>query len=181
MNLSLKFYEGKEFIAEINVLKILFKDIVCKLCDEVECFTEMIDFHTHFFLQHWGEAVKTLQYNEIREYSPSLPAAIFRCLFCDQFFKSSNPYSPTSNIKFHVTEICSLAKNRPENVPIEDCYIKITDMATIRESVYPKLMKLYKCKLCGKAPRDRDSKVSNFKAMLHHFYEYHQREYFYYK
>ena len=84
-------------------------------------------------------------------------------------------------IEYHIKNICNFAKSRPKDFPIEKCYIKVTEMDTINKYVYPKLTKLYSCKICNKVPKDSESKVSNFKAILKHFYHYHENELFYYQ
>ncbi|MCL4378277.1 MAG: hypothetical protein M1409_07860 [Actinobacteria bacterium] len=141
----------------------------------------MNDFHRHFFLQHWEDVAKILQYDEIRLYNPSLPVAIYKCLFCKQFFKISNPENPNSFIEFHIKNRCESAKNNRSNLPVEKCYVKVVDIDTIKKNVYPKLTKLYICKICNKIPRNKDSKESNLKAILNHFYNNHLDELFYYK
>lgn len=180
LNLLLRIYINKKFLAEICILKILFKDIICRLCKKEENFQEMKDFHRHLFMKHWPDIVKTLQYDEIRMYNPSLPVAIYKCSFCKQFFKATNPENPRSFVEYHITHRCEIAKNKRNNLPIEKCYIEVLDIDTIKKNVYTKLTKLYICKICNKIPRDKDSKDNNLKAMLKHFYKDHP-ELFYYK
>ena len=179
LSLLLRIYENNEHIAEITVLKTLFKDIICKICKE--SFVEINNFHSHLVLHHWSDFIETLRYDEVRIYNPSLPIAIYKCQLCKKFLKINNPENPTSFVEYHINYNCNYPKEKIKGIPIDKCYLKINKIDTIKKHVYPKLTKLYECKICKKVPRNHDSKESNLKAILYHFYSHHQNEFFYYK
>jgi len=148
-------------IGETYILKITPPIISCKIhsCSfETDSIENMM---SHFKKCHLSNFIEHITYKEIREYDKSLPPEIYKCPHCPFYSYTDYPQNATTAICNHIESV--------HHKQVRFCVVSIID--EIRQSVFPNLPFVYKCKSCG-------SHFRNFskKKQVEHFFEKHENE-----
>jgi hypothetical protein len=128
-------HEGTTYM--ITPVELIVK-VTCRLCEFAASSKEDILCHVVSF--HMDQFFRLLSYEEMRDRIPSLPYSIYKCHYCTEFVKSSDPTNPTS-------AICNHFKERHDDKRID--FMAIFDIEEIRKNVIRDLPSIYECTLCG--------------------------------
>jgi hypothetical protein len=117
----------------------------CRFCDFSSSHEEVL--LSHIESVHLDKLFTSLNWQEMRQHDPMLPAGIYRCSYCDFYVASNDPRNPTSAIINHITDKCPKVPRGQGTIRIS--FRVINDVSEIREHVIKSLPRIYKCLLCG--------------------------------
>jgi len=169
LKVEIQMEKHNHLISEVYILKFALPIIRCKhiACNfETYCREEMV---SHFEKYHLHNLIEHLSYEEVREYDKSLPHKIYKCDYCNFYSREDDPQTPTSAICWHIENECSKVDHGKG--PPQICFRVVDDIDEIRQNVFPGLLHIYKCKLCGV-----HFKYYSNKAKVEHFFQKHENE-----
>jgi hypothetical protein len=129
----------------------------CKVCSKFSTFSEQ-ELFSHMVSLHLSTFFRDLTYEEYREHEPTLPLAIYQCLYCHFYVRTDNPSNPTSTILDHIMKDCIEARSQNPVGPVRISFRVVSDIDEIRAKLSANLPHIKKCKLCAHELENPDEK-----------------------
>lgn len=130
----------------------------CQYCDFLADREE--ELLPHIGSQHLGQLFQPLTYEQLRDLDPTLPPAIYVCLYCEHYVKAGGIENPTSAILHHFSS-CPRAPR--QGGPPTPKFRIVDNVEEIRAKVISSLPRIHRCQLCN-----ADLKEPGEASMLEH-------------